>query len=129
MTPSARLSAAIEVLDDLLARHRPASDALADWGKAHRFAGSGDRAAIGNLVFDALRRKSSLAYAMGADTPRALVLGLIAVHWETPEAAGKLASGERLAPSPLTEAERAALARPDPLEGAPAHVRGDYPEW
>ena len=49
--------------------------ALADWGKAHRFAGSGDRSAIGNLVYDALRRKSSIAAQMGADTPRALALG------------------------------------------------------
>ena len=46
MTPAARLSAAIEVLADIEARRRPAADALKDWGLAHRFAGSGDRAAI-----------------------------------------------------------------------------------
>ncbi len=56
MTPGARLSAAIEVLTDIEDRRRPAGDALKDWGLAHRFAGSGDRAAIGGLVFDALRR-------------------------------------------------------------------------
>ena len=129
MTPAARLSAAIEVLDDILARHRPAGDALADWGKAHRFAGSGDRAAIGNLVFDALRRKASLAHVMGTDAPRALVLALYARHWEDLPALERLASGERFAPAPLSEDERAALARPDPLADAPAHVRGDYPQW
>jgi len=46
MTPAARLSAAIEALADIEARRRPAADALKDWGLSHRFAGSGDRAAI-----------------------------------------------------------------------------------
>ena len=59
MTPGARASAAIEVLADIEARKRPAAEALKDWGLAHRFAGSGDRAAIGNLVFDALRTRAS----------------------------------------------------------------------
>ena len=40
--------------------------ALADWGKAHRFAGSGDRAAIGTLVYDALRRRASIAAQHGS---------------------------------------------------------------
>ncbi|HJU32789.1 MAG TPA: MFS transporter, partial [Hyphomicrobiaceae bacterium] len=74
MRPGAHIKAAIEVLQDILERHRPAATALSDWGKAHRFAGSGDRAAIGNLVYDALRRRRSLAARMGADTPRALAL-------------------------------------------------------
>jgi len=46
MTPAARLSAAIEIVADIEARHRPAPEALKDWGLSHRFAGSGDRAAI-----------------------------------------------------------------------------------
>ena len=59
MRAGARIAAAAEVLDEILNRHRPAATALADWGKAHRFAGSGDRAAIGTLVFDALRRRQA----------------------------------------------------------------------
>ena len=58
MTPTARLSAAIEVLADIDARRRPAADALKDWGLGHRFAGSGDRAAIAGLVYDTLRRRA-----------------------------------------------------------------------
>ena len=77
MTPSARLSAAIEVLADIEARRRPAADALKDWGLAHRFAGSGDRAGIAGLVYDTLRRKASAAWLMGADTPRAALLGML----------------------------------------------------
>ena len=74
MRPGAHIQAAIEVLDEIVTRHRPAATALADWGKAHRFAGSGDRAAIGNLVYDVLRRKRSLAARMESDATRAVVL-------------------------------------------------------
>ena len=62
MTPAARLAAAIEIVADIIERRRPAPDALKDWGLSHRFAGSGDRAAIGGLVYDALRRKASSAW-------------------------------------------------------------------
>ena len=71
MRSGARIAAAAEVLDDILNRHRPAATALADWGKAHRFAGSGDRAAIGTLVFDALRRRSLHRGVHGRATRRA----------------------------------------------------------
>ncbi len=62
---------------DIERERRPAADALKGWGLAHRFAGSGDRAAIGGLVYDALRRKASSAYLMDADTPRAVALGML----------------------------------------------------
>ena len=75
MRPGAHIRAAVEVLEEILSRHRPAAAALADWGKSHRFAGSGDRAAIGNLVYDALRRRRSLAAQMQSDSPRAVGLG------------------------------------------------------
>ncbi|MGH6734947.1 MAG: RsmB/NOP family class I SAM-dependent RNA methyltransferase [Methyloceanibacter sp.] len=129
MTPAARASAAIEVLADIDTRKRPASEALKDWGLGHRFAGSGDRAAIGNLVFDVLRKRASAAYAMGEDRPRALVLRTLVTDWGmTPEEVEALCDGSRFAPEPLTEAERAGLAREIPAD-APAHIRGDYPEW
>jgi 16S rRNA (cytosine967-C5)-methyltransferase len=50
MRAGARLSAAAEVLDEILNRHQPAAAAHADGGKSHRSAGSGDRAAIGPRV-------------------------------------------------------------------------------
>ncbi len=77
MTPGARLAAAIEVLTEIGARRRPATDTLKDWGLSHRFAGSGDRAGIAGLVYDALRRRASSAYLMGEDTPRATLLGML----------------------------------------------------
>lgn len=129
MTPAARLSAAIEVLADIEARRRPATDALKDWGLGHRFAGSGDRAAIAGLVYDALRRRASSGYIMGEETPRARVLGMLKLERGLDaEAIGKLADGARFAPAPLSDAERAALAAGS-LDQAPPHVAGDYPEW
>jgi 16S rRNA (cytosine967-C5)-methyltransferase len=129
MTPGGRAAAAIEVLADIEARKRPAAEALKDWGTAHRFAGSSDRAAIGNLVFDALRTRASAAYAMGGDSPRALVLRTLAASWHmSPEAVSAIIDGTRHAPPPLTEAERAGLECELP-EDVPPHIRGDYPEW
>jgi 16S rRNA (cytosine967-C5)-methyltransferase len=129
MTPAARASAAIEVLADIDQRKRPASEALKDWGLGHRFAGSGDRAAIGNLVFDCLRKRASAAYAMGEDSPRALVLRTLVTSWGmTPDQVATLCDGGRFAPAPLDAAEREGLARALPGD-APSSVRGDYPEW
>jgi 16S rRNA (cytosine967-C5)-methyltransferase len=130
MTPGARLSAAIEVLADIENRRRPAGDALKDWGLAHRFAGSGDRAAIGGLVFDALRRRSSAAFLMGASTPRAILFGALRLErGMSADSIARLADGGRFAPPPPDAAEANALAVPALRDDAPAHVRGDYPEW
>jgi 16S rRNA (cytosine967-C5)-methyltransferase len=43
-------------------------------------------------------------------------------------AIAKLFDGSRFAPEPMTDSERGALESGS-LEGAPAHVAGDYPEW
>ena len=129
MTPAARASAAIEILADIEARKRPAAEALKDWGVSHRFAGSGDRAAIGNLVFDALRTRASAAYAMGEASPRALVLRTLATSWGlSPEEVAALAGSGPHAPAPLSAAERAGLER-ELAADAPVHIRGDYPDW
>jgi len=129
MIPAARISAAIEVLDDIATRRRPAPDALKDWGLAHRFAGSKDRRAIGDLVFDALRHRNSSAAVGGGDDGRSVMLGLFRRHRGLDIAAiEKLFSGDRFAPAPLTDDERAVLSR-DALADAPDYVRGDYPEW
>lgn len=129
MTPSARLSAAIDILDAIAAERRPAADALKEWGLKHRFAGSGDRAAIAALVYDALRVKASAAFIMGASNGRALILGMLkrARHF-TLDGIAALCTGERFAPAPLSDEEREALSI-DRWADAPAHIRGDYPEW
>jgi 16S rRNA (cytosine967-C5)-methyltransferase len=125
-----RLSAAIEVLSDIEARHRPVKLALKGWGEASRFAGSKDRAFVSGLVLDALRRKRSLGWMMGADTPRAVVLGAVRFSWGWPlERIIEAASEEPHGPEALSADELKALEHPRPLDDAPDAVRGDYPDW
>lgn len=129
MRPAARTQAAIDVLTELLGRYRPASAALADWGKAHRYAGSGDRAAIGTLVFDALRRRASATEIMGSDTPRAMVLGALkqAAGLSADEIAA-LCDGGQHAPAALTAAELTALTGAETATLSPA-AQAELPDW
>src|SRR5690606_27892625 len=109
-----RLAAAIEVLADVEQRRRPVSEALKAWGLDNRFAGAGERAAIGNLVYDALRRRASHAFAMGSDSPRALVLAVALRDWgETRESLSDAFASDKHAPEPLT---------PDEIAGATADL-------
>lgn len=124
-----RTQAAIEVLSDMEKRKRPASEALKAWGIDHRFAGSGDRAAIGNLVYDVLRRKSSLAWRIDSDKPRKLVLAALLSEWgETAETLDAAFCDDRHAPDPLTESELATFSS-RALSDAPLAVQADIPDW
>jgi 16S rRNA (cytosine967-C5)-methyltransferase len=129
MTPAARLSAAIELIETIDAERVPAAKALKEWGTAHRYAGSGDRAAISGLIWDVLRRRASSAWIMDADTPRARLLGMLKLERGMDVATiAALCVGGRFAPEPLSGSERAALSERS-LDKAPAHIAGDYPEW
>jgi 16S rRNA (cytosine967-C5)-methyltransferase len=129
MTPAARLSAAIELIATIDAQRVPAAKALKEWGIAHRYAGSGDRAAISGLIWDVLRRRASSAWIMDGDTPRAHLLGMLKLERGMDvDAIAALCDGGRFAPEPLNGHERTALASRS-VKDAPAHIAGDYPEW
>ncbi|MEP6564976.1 MAG: RsmB/NOP family class I SAM-dependent RNA methyltransferase [Mesorhizobium sp.] len=124
-----RLAAAIEVLEDIGRRHRPVADTLKDWGLSHRFAGGGDRAAIGNIVYDALRHKRSAGWLLGEDTPRATGFGALLLEWnQTAQSLNQTLDGDKFAPPLLTEAELKALTERR-LADAPPAVRADIPDW
>ncbi len=124
-----RLAAAIEVLEDIGRRHRPVADALKDWGLSHRFAGGGDRAAIGNIVYDALRHKRSAGWLLGEDTPRAIGFGALLLEWgQTARSLNDALDGDKFAPPLLTAAELQAIAGRR-LADAPDAVRADVPDW
>lgn len=117
MTPGARIAAAIAVLDKIQAG-QPAEVALTNWGRASRYAGSGDRAAVRDIVFDVLRQKRSCAALGGAETGRGLVLG-----WARKAGQMALCDGQGHAPAPAAADEagqapqgNAALDCPDWLE-------------
>lgn len=124
-----RLAGAIEVLADIENRRRPVADALKDWGLSRRFAGSGDRAAVGNIVYDALRKKLSHAWLMDDASPAALAHAVMFRQWHiTPEQLAAELDGDKFAPAPLPAAALVAF-RSRTLDDAPDHVRGDVPEW
>ena len=110
MTPAARLQAAIEVLDEVIASARddgPPADAIVTrYFKTRRYAGSKDRRAVRELAFRAIRRS--------ADPPqsgRAAILGLTE---DDPDLLALF--GEPRGPEPPLDSE------------APA-VAGSVPEW
>lgn len=102
MTPAARYAAAIEVLD----RWRdgmPVAQALKAWARGARYAGSKDRAAVQDHVYDVLRQKGRAEILGGGRTGRALVLGLLRAEGVDPDT---VFSGEGHAPTALGPGER-----------------------
>lgn len=123
-----RIAAAEEILQDILTRRTPVAMALRDWAKAHRFAGSKDRAAIGNIVYDALRQRSSFAYRMDDETPRSLAFA--ATVWGCGVSASQLEFGDdRHAPKSISDSELKKLKGQIDLSEAPLWVQADVPDW
>jgi 16S rRNA (cytosine967-C5)-methyltransferase len=128
MRLAGRAQAAVDILSEIIELRRPAAEALKDWGKAHRFAGSTDRALIGNLVYDVLRRKASLAHTAASEKPRTLVLTALHVLWNLPVEAVVAVGSDPHGPGALTADETARLAKPVAPSDLP-WISGDYPKW
>ncbi|ODU19521.1 MAG: RNA methyltransferase [Sphingomonas sp. SCN 67-18] len=111
MTPSARVQAAIELLDEVVAAARgggAAADTLiARYFKTRRYAGSGDRRAIRDHVYAAIRR--------AGDPPVSGRAAMVGVAAGSPELSA-LFDGSPHGPMPI-----------DPAE--PAAVRSVAPAW
>ena len=124
-----RLQAAIEVLEDIKATNRPAGVCLADWGKSHRFAGSGDRAVIGNLVYDVLRKKASLSWLMKSENARPLVIANVITEWGfSHEKLNDEFTDDKHAPDNLSDSEFKTIEQ-SKLEEMPGWVEANIPEW
>lgn len=105
MTPAARVQAAIDILDGVIAAARaggaPADKVTAEWLRAHRFAGSKDRRAIRDLVWSAIRACGEVPA-----TGRAAMLRLSA----SDPAIAALFDGSNYGPAPVAEGESVAGA-------------------
>ncbi|MCY7272077.1 MAG: RsmB/NOP family class I SAM-dependent RNA methyltransferase [Sphingomonas bacterium] len=133
MTPTARVQAAIEILDTVIAAARddgpPADVIVGTYFKTRRYAGSTDRRAVRELVYRAIRRSGDRP-----DTGRAAMLGLddaAALFGDGGHGPGAIGdneqvAGERLIPAWI-EAELSPLVTEDEwpalLERAPLDVR------
>jgi len=129
MRDGGRLAAAIAVLEDMEARHKPARLALKTWGESARYAGARDRAFVSGLVLDVLRKRRSLAWRMDDDSWRACVLAATRLAWDWPIERVAAAAGEEHGPGALAETEIVRLEAPVSLDEAAAAVRGGYPDW
>ena len=119
MTPGARVAAAISVVDAISAG-APAERALTNWARGARYAGSKDRAAVRDHVFDVLRRWRSSAALGGGAGGRACMIGLLRAQEIDPD---RLFTGEGHAPAPLSEHERSSGRVPNTAEAR------DLPDW
>ena len=103
MTPAARVQAAIELLDAVIAAAQeggaPADRLVSDYFRARRYAGSKDRRAVRELVYAAIRACGPVPMS-----GRAAMLRLVCAQ---PELAA-LFDGSAHGPAPKSEGERAA---------------------
>ncbi|MFZ5609214.1 MAG: RsmB/NOP family class I SAM-dependent RNA methyltransferase [Pseudomonadota bacterium] len=134
MTPGARLAAAIELFAAITASlaqgGAAAGDVMRAYFRGRRYAGSGDRRAIGDFVYEILRARGRLLWAAEeiglAPSPRGLVLA----HLALADAPALHLLGEGgYAPPALGEAEKAALVRLETLDftAMPAWARWNCP--
>lgn len=118
MTPAARVEAAIELLDTIIPAARtkgaPADRIIAEYFRARRYAGSKDRRAVRDLVYQAIRvcgpvpasgRAAMLAVADQDEGVAALFDG--SPHGPAPRGEGEEAASTGLAPKWLAAALRA----------------------
>ncbi|NRB05636.1 MAG: RsmB/NOP family class I SAM-dependent RNA methyltransferase [Rhodobacteraceae bacterium] len=120
MTPGARGAAAIDILDDIRTG-TPSEAALTRWARGNRYAGSKDRAAVRDLVFDVVRHWRSDAVRGGGESGRQRLIGRLRGRGQDVDA---IFSGEGYAPSVLTDDERTAGRQP-----VHRADQWDLPEW
>ncbi len=126
MRPDARVQSAIEMIDAWHAGDLGLDRVLTQWARSNRYAGSGDRVAIGDLLYGCIRRLRSSLWVSGHTTftgGRAAMSGFLT---QSGEDLDMLFSGARHAPEALTLDERNALRT---LLDVPRPVRLDYPDW
>ena len=120
MTPGARVAAAIEILD-MIHDGQAVEKSLTAWARRSRFAGSKDRAAVRDHVFDTVRNWRADAVRGGNGTGRGRMIGrLRALNMDI----DALFHGEGHSPEPLTDEEK--VAGQGPTEQADVW---NMPDW
>lgn len=126
MRPDARVASAIEIVDQWLASDRGLDRILTQWARNNRYAGSGDRAAIADLVYGAVRCLRSANWVSGNAQRllgRNVMHGYLLLEQTDPS---DLFTGGLHAPGAITDGEASARRT---IEASPRPVRLDYPDW
>ncbi len=138
MTPSARLAAAIALLEDVEAAPRRPADAVAnDFFRARRYIGSGDRRAVSERAWAVLRARRRLGWwlewAQLPQTPRLLVAASLLIEGATLPQLVQAFSGGQYAPSALARADadmlQALVGRTLDYKAQPLPVCLEVPDW
>ena len=120
MTPTARIQATFELLEEIASTPRPADALVGAYFRARRFIGSKDRNALSTRVYAVLRHKARLGWWLarveGGDSARAMLLVWLMLGERLSLATlEELFSGGKFAPTSLTDSERGFLRK---LEGS-----------
>jgi len=136
MTPAARLAAAAEIFAEVMAGAAPADLILHRWARGRRYAGSGDRRRVREIVYAALRNRAALAWELWGPAAQAALPGdrliVLAAAGHDPQELAALCGAGGHAPPALTAAEIQALAdrtagRHRPTMPFPARM--NIPPW
>ena len=130
MTPGARVSATISILDNYLVG-MPENKALLNWFRANRFAGSKDRRAIREFFFKCLRFKRSSLWpfenAGFHQSGRYLVIGMLKF---SDEQLSDIFNDEKYSPEALSEKEKIVIESFDKIAAkAPFSVKQNFPDF
>ncbi|TNE62063.1 MAG: RsmB/NOP family class I SAM-dependent RNA methyltransferase [Alphaproteobacteria bacterium] len=137
MQPAARLAAALELLEAveaaMAARGAPADVLVGDYFRARRYAGSKDRRAVSQIVYDILRVRELYLWALGkvgqGVSARALLIAHL-VHTD-PAELDLFGADDRFGPAALDEAEGAMIEALQALvwAEAPNAAAANLPAW
>ena len=129
MTPAARIQAAIEILNDVLGEPFRFDDYFRSWAREHRYAGSKDRAAIKDMVFQIFRHFGDVAWRLPQADSRSLVAGYLVWCEGTSQADLEAIFGAaKYGPAALTETEKELLFEQGG-ETPPTWAILNVPEW
>ena len=130
MKLASQIQSSIEILDQILLRHKPLPIAMKDWASNNRYAGVRDRATIINILNAALRQKISSSYVMDSEDSRAIIIGSLIREFQFKiSTLSKLFNNEKYAPKSLSENEFELLSSAkNRLSNANIFVKNDVPE-
>ena len=145
MTPAARIAAVIEILAEMQAANaagtllgRQAGQWLRAGLQRRRYAGSGDRAAVGDLFWKIQRGRARLGWHLASidapENPRNITLAALVLMEQKSAVLPQLFSAEIAhAPAPLDEREAALVAMLETRDftdpAMPKHIALEWPEW
>ncbi len=131
MKLASQIQSSIEILEQILNRHRTVPSVMKEWAVNNRYAGVKDRATITNILNASLRRKSSSSYIMSDDSPRAILIGTLINEFQfNNNKLYDLFNNEMHAPESLSGEEVFKIeGAKDRLKEAKNWIKNDLPEW